>query len=84
VVPHALSFSFGLVAEGTLVEGAELQLESVPAIGRCRGCAAETELQDFPFQCAACGGIDLQIVAGDELMVESIEIEEADVELYSH
>lgn len=84
VVPSALTFSFGLVAEGTPVEGAELQLDLVPAVGRCRECSRETELHDFPFQCEHCGHIDLQIIAGDELVVESLEIEEADVGLYSH
>jgi len=36
VVPSALEFSFGLVAEGTELEGAELVIEVVPAGGRCR------------------------------------------------
>ena len=38
VVPSALEFSFGLVAEGTELEGAELVMEVVPAGGRCRAC----------------------------------------------
>jgi len=77
VVPSALAFSFELVAQGTSVEGAELALEEVPATGKCRGCAAESRLNSFPLQCAACGGFDLEIVAGEELYVESLEMEEA-------
>lgn len=78
VVPSALSFSFELVAEGTPVEGAELAMELVPAAGLCRECGAETRLDAFPFLCAGCNGCNLEIVAGDELLVESLEMEEVE------
>jgi hydrogenase nickel incorporation protein HypA/HybF len=77
VVPSALSFGFGLLAEGTPVEGAKLEMEQVPAEGRCRGCGVESLLVDFPLQCGGCGGFDLEILKGEELMVESLELEEA-------
>jgi hydrogenase nickel incorporation protein HypA/HybF len=73
VVPSSLAFSFELVAEGTVAEGAELELQSVPAVAACRECGSETELHAFPFQCAACHSFDLRIVSGEELEVESIE-----------
>lgn len=79
VVPSSLAFSFELVTLDTLAEGAVLELKPVPAVAACRGCSAETELHGFPFQCGACGGFDLTIVAGEELEVESIEcLEESD------
>lgn len=76
VVPSALAFSFELVAQETSVEGAELVLEEVPATGKCRACGSESRLESFPLQCKACGGFDLEIVAGEELYVESLEIED--------
>ena len=76
VVPTALDFSFGLVAEGTAVEGAELAIEEVPAAGRCRGCGAESELHAFPLRCAACGGVDLELLRGEELLVDALELED--------
>ncbi len=76
VVPSALAFSFELVAEGTPVEGAELEMEEVPATGMCRECGAESQLRNFPLQCGACGGFDLEILRGEELLVESLELEE--------
>jgi hydrogenase nickel incorporation protein HypA/HybF len=79
VVPSSLEFSFELVAQGTLAEGAELEMLPVPAAGLCKQCEVETHLKAFPFQCAGCGGFDLRIVAGDDLEVESIEcLEESD------
>jgi hydrogenase nickel incorporation protein HypA/HybF len=76
VVPSALAFGFELVAQETSVEGAELVLEEVPATGKCRACGSESRLEGFPLQCKACGGFDLEIVAGEELYVESLEIED--------
>ncbi|HET7269447.1 MAG TPA: hydrogenase maturation nickel metallochaperone HypA [Rubrobacter sp.] len=77
VVPSALAFGFELLAEGTPVEGAELEMEQVPAEGKCRECGAESRLGGFPLQCGGCGSFDLEILSGEELLVESLELEEA-------
>jgi hydrogenase nickel incorporation protein HypA/HybF len=77
VVPSALEFAFELVSQGTVIEGAELSLQEVPAAGRCRGCGSEGELGGFPFSCRACGGFDIEVTRGEELTVDSLELEEA-------
>jgi hydrogenase nickel incorporation protein HypA/HybF len=80
VVPDALAFAFELVAVGTPVEGARLELREVPAVVRCRGCGVDGEQDGFPLACCACGGFDVEVVAGEELVVEELEIEaEAEV-----
>jgi hydrogenase nickel incorporation protein HypA/HybF len=76
VVPAALEFSFELVAEGTPVAGARLELEHVPAAGVCRSCGRETELHGFPLACGACGSLDVEVIRGDELQVESLEVDD--------
>lgn len=77
VVPSALAFGFELLAEGTSVEGADLEIEQVPAEGRCRVCGTQSRLDGFPLQCVGCGGLDLEVIKGEELLVESLELEEA-------
>jgi hydrogenase nickel incorporation protein HypA/HybF len=77
VVPSALTFAFELVAQGTPAEGAELEIEQVPAIAHCRGCAGEARLEGFPAACTACGALDVEVIGGEELLVESLELEEA-------
>ena len=77
VVPSALTFGFRLLAEGTPVEGAELEVEQIPVEGRCRGCGAKSRFGSLPLQCGGCRGFDLEILKGEELMVESLELEEA-------
>jgi hydrogenase nickel incorporation protein HypA/HybF len=76
VVPGALEFSFELVAEGTPVEGAELRIEDVPARVACRDCAEETRARAFPLVCASCGSLTVDVIAGDELLVEALELED--------
>ena len=76
VVPSALEFAFGLVAEGTELEGAELSIEAVPAAGRCRGCGAEGPFPLLPPACGACGSYAVEVVSGEELLVDALELEE--------
>jgi hydrogenase nickel incorporation protein HypA/HybF len=78
VVPDALAFAFELVAQGTPVEGAELVMEEVPATVRCRDCGGESVLEAFPAHCGACGALDVEVTGGEELLVESLELEEED------
>ncbi len=77
VVPSALAFAFELVAQGTCVEGAELVMEEIPAGGRCRGCGTESELDGFPLLCPRCGSWDLELLRGEELLVDALELEDA-------
>jgi hydrogenase nickel incorporation protein HypA/HybF len=77
VVPAALEFAFELVARGTPVEGAELSMREVRAAGRCRSCGADTELPGFPLACGSCGGFDVEVTRGEELRVDSLELDEA-------
>jgi hydrogenase nickel incorporation protein HypA/HybF len=76
VVPSALTFAFDLVTAGSVAEGAELEIEDVPTAGMCRCCDAPTELRDFPLGCERCGGLDVEITSGEELVVDSLELAE--------
>ncbi len=79
VVPDSLEFCFGMVARDSVCAGARLELEVVPAVLRCAACEHEWEIEAPPFRCPACAGGDVSAVQGEELEVESIEIEEAAV-----
>ena len=76
VVPGALAFAFEVVTAGTALDGAELVLEEVPAAGRCRACGAETEFAELPLRCGGCGGLDLELLRGEELLVDALVMEE--------
>jgi hydrogenase nickel incorporation protein HypA/HybF len=76
VVPSSLSFYFELVARETVCEGAALHQEVVAARLRCDGCGHGWEI-DMPFfRCPSCGATEVTVEAGEELEVESIDVEE--------
>jgi hydrogenase nickel incorporation protein HypA/HybF len=76
VVPEALRFAFTLVSDGTEAQGAELVIEEVPAAGICRACGSESEWDGFPLACQGCGSVDVELVRGEELLVDALTIEE--------
>jgi hydrogenase nickel incorporation protein HypA/HybF len=80
VVPDSLDFYFGIVARGTLCEGALLEQEVVAARLRCRECGEEWEPELPFFRCAQCGGGAVDTVAGEEFAIESIVVSEEEEE----
>jgi hydrogenase nickel incorporation protein HypA/HybF len=86
VVPASISFYFEIVGRDTLTNGARLDLEPIDALLRC-GCGEEWDPAPSPaeredelifapqFRCPACGMGGGDVVAGEELEVESIEVE---------
>jgi hydrogenase nickel incorporation protein HypA/HybF len=77
VVPSSLQFSFELLTNDTPLQGARLEVHEVTPRGHCRGCGADTELHEFPLSCARCGGLDLELLCGEELTVDAIHIEDS-------
>jgi len=75
VVGHYVQFYFDFISKATLAEGAALSFTMVPTKTRCRDCDKTFELKEFDWICPYCGGNSLQIIAGKELFVESIEVE---------
>jgi hydrogenase nickel incorporation protein HypA/HybF len=75
VVPDSLAFYFEIVARDTVCEGAVLEQERIAARLRCEGCEAEWAADAPAFRCPACAGGDVTVVCGDELEVESIDVE---------
>jgi hydrogenase nickel incorporation protein HypA/HybF len=76
VVPDSLEFYWGIVTRDGICEGSVLEQEVVPARLECTACAREWEIELPVFRCPSCGGADVRVAAGDELEVESIEVEE--------
>ena len=50
----------------------DLLLEEVPAAGVCRACGSESEWSAFPLACTACGGLEVDVVRGEELLVDAL------------
>ena len=75
----ALRFSFDLVREGTPLAAAVLHVIEVPVTVWCPACGTERELPGIQhFACPACGTPTGDVRAGQELDLDSIELETAE------
>jgi hydrogenase nickel incorporation protein HypA/HybF len=73
VHPEAFDQSFAVAAMGTIAEDATAELVLLPVRARCGGCGAAWDGDDLPVTCPSCGGVEVELVGGDELTLESIE-----------
>jgi hydrogenase nickel incorporation protein HypA/HybF len=76
VMVDAIRFCFDLVAEGTVLEGAILEISEPAGRARCRDCAAEFDTVTLWAACS-CGSRNLLRLQGEELLVKTMELEEA-------
>ncbi len=74
--PEALQMAFSAFAQGTLCEGAELKVEMIPVKGKCRSCQEEFQIENLAFACPVCEHLGIDIIQGEELLLESLEVEE--------
>ena len=75
IVPEALTFSFEIISERTVAEGAAVDIEVVPGRGRCQNCSIEFDVGSAFFLCPKCGEIASEIISGRELEITHIEAE---------
>jgi hydrogenase nickel incorporation protein HypA/HybF len=74
VVEESLDQAFEMVAAGTVADGAEVDLVVVPVTLTCRDCGHQAESLEPLGACPSCGGTDLEMDGGDELLLESIAL----------
>ncbi|WP_127132334.1 hydrogenase maturation nickel metallochaperone HypA [Georgenia sp. SYP-B2076] len=73
VVPEAVRFCFDVVAEGTTLAGAQLNIEEPAGAATCRSCGRDFEISD-PILLCPCGSADVAIRSGRELAVTSVRV----------
>ncbi len=74
-VGDCVELYFSLMSRDTPAQGAVLSIRPVPARARCRQCSTQFEVKDLGWACPRCGSVSVELVAGNELFVESIEVE---------
>ena len=75
VVGPALDQGFALVSEGSVAEGADLEMVVVPVTVTCHSCGEHHHSDDQQFVCLSCGSEDVEVEGGEELMLESLELD---------
>ena len=76
VEPDALSFGIEVLAKGTPLEGLALEIEQPRRQLRCAACATAFVPERFAVACPACGSPSSDCIAGNELDVTFIELED--------
>ena len=75
IMPESIKFCFDICAKDTILEGAILEILEIPGMAKCRECGTNFYVEK-PFGICECGSIKLDIIAGEELKIKEIEVEE--------
>ena len=76
VVPEALDTAFSALTKGTVFEGANLVQEVVRARAVCHDCGTHQSREQLFDPCRACGSYNLAMLAGMELNISHLEVED--------
>ena len=71
VLPEAIRFCFDIVSQGTVAEGAELEIVEIFGTAKCRSCGSQFELEQLYGPCP-CGSSDITRLTGEELLVKQM------------
>jgi len=75
IVDDSVQFYFDFVSKGTPADGATLNFERIPTCFRCRACQTTFSPGNRQWTCPQCGELSVEIVAGREFFVDSIEVQ---------
>jgi hydrogenase nickel incorporation protein HypA/HybF len=79
VVPDTLQFCWTNTVLGGPLDGATLDIIDVPAVVTCRQCEADTTLDQPVMRCGSCGSTAVDLVSGEEFLVDSIDVRDTEV-----
>lgn len=71
----ALMLSFDVMKKGTIAENAILKFIDVPGQAWCERCQNTIKINQYYQSCELCGSLALTIIAGEQLRIQSMEIE---------
>lgn len=75
IVGSSVQMYFDVITEGTLCEGAELEMTPVKPKLRCKSCGHLFVRAPFSFSCPECGGDGEPTDIGREFYIDTIEVE---------
>ncbi|MBE0699625.1 MAG: hydrogenase maturation nickel metallochaperone HypA [Anaerolineaceae bacterium] len=75
IVDDSVQFYWDIISQDTLCAGSKLHFERVPAKLICLDCENEYSLDNELIPCPTCGSAKVQVIAGEQFYLDSIEIE---------
>lgn len=78
IVPESLFFYLDILKKDTEFFNTEFVFKENPIKIECNRCNKVSEIEEFNILCPACGCTNIQILSGNELQIESIELKGED------
>ena len=75
IEPSTVEFLFAGMSRGTMAEGAKVETELVSSSLECRRCGHSFSATSRVTACPHCGSADYKVLKGDELIIESLDVE---------
>ena len=72
---EALEFSWDVATKDSVVDGALLSIDNVPAVARCLHCNKEFNINNFHDPCPFCDNFGLDVLKGKELRIKALTVE---------
>ncbi len=77
IVPDTLAYCWTMVCDDTPLAGSRLDVDHRPVTLHCLLCGEDTTLSvELLLLCRACGGNQVSITSGEELLVTSLDLAE--------
>lgn len=72
----SIRFAFEMLSPETIAAGAELRIDEPLATLTCRACQHREAVDELTMSCPVCASGDIVIDGGQELLLQSIELEQ--------
>ncbi|PLX05836.1 MAG: hydrogenase maturation nickel metallochaperone HypA [Marinilabiliales bacterium] len=72
---HALDFAMESATKDTMLQKAKIVINKIQAIGKCKDCHHEFNIQSAFDQCPKCNGYFINVLSGKEMKVKSLVVE---------
>jgi len=72
---YALEFAWDVAIKESILDGADLQINRIPAIGRCMDCQKEYAVKSLYDACPHCGSYRSEVIEGKDMRVSSFYLD---------
>ena len=75
IIDDCVQFYFDFISKDSIASEARLSFTRIPMQVRCRNCGLSFSPDQSVWSCPQCGKWDVEVIAGQEFYIDSIEVE---------
>ncbi len=72
MIPRFIEACYPAATDGTILQDTKLKIEILPANAICKSCDKVFNAVENKGKCPACGGEEIEILSGKELLIKEI------------